>query len=110
MAGDRVLSLLGLAQRAGKLKSGNYAAEQSVKGGKAKVLLLAGDTSEASVKGYRDLCSYYEVPVLIYSDKESLGRALGKEYRSVVTVEDDGFAEKLVMLTNGGRSVNGEDQ
>lgn len=107
---DKVLSLLGLAQRAGKLKSGGFAAEQSVKGGKSKLLLVASDTSEASKKGYRDLCSHYGVEVTEYSDKESLGRALGKEYRSVVSVEDDGFAKKLVMLTDGGRSVHGENQ
>ena len=110
MVKDKVLSLLGLAQRAGKIRSGNFAAEESVKGGKSKLLLLAGDTSEASKKGYYDMCAYYGVKVAEYGDKEALGRALGKEYRSVISVEDDGFAKKLVMLTDGGRSVHGENQ
>ena len=110
MQQDRVLSLLGLAQRAGKIKSGNFAAEQSVKCGRSKLLLIAGDTSEASRKGYHDLCSHYGVAIVSYGDKDSLGRALGKEYRSVVSIEDDGFAKKLSMLTDGGKNVHGEDQ
>ena len=39
---DKVLSLLGLAQKAGKVQSGEYSCEMSVKKGKAALVILAG--------------------------------------------------------------------
>ncbi len=111
---DKVLSLLGLAQRAGKVKSGNFTVEESVKGGKARLILIAGDTSDASKKNIRDMCSYYQVECMEYSLKEDLGHALGKEFRSVISVEDEGFAKKLKTLLKGdikgGSAKNGKDQ
>ncbi|MBR1470867.1 MAG: ribosomal L7Ae/L30e/S12e/Gadd45 family protein [Lachnospiraceae bacterium] len=95
---DKLLSLLGLAQRAGKLGSGGFAAEQSIKGGKACLVIVSADTSEASKKQYRDMCAYYHVPYAEYADKEGLGHAIGKEFRSVVSVNDRGFAAALQKL------------
>ena len=111
---DKVLSLLGLAQRAGKIKSGNFTVEGSVKGGKAWLVLIAADTSDASKKNIRDMCSYYQVECMEYSRKESLGHALGKEFRSVISVEDQGFAKKIMALLEGdikgGSATDGKDQ
>ena len=111
---DKILSMLGLAQRAGKIKSGNFTVEQSVKGGKSQLVVIAGDTSEASKKNLRDMCSYYETDCVEYSAKESLGHALGKEFRSVVSVEDAGFAKKIKTLLEGdikgGSATDGKDQ
>ena len=111
---DKLLSLLGMAQRAGKLGSGGFAAEQSVKEGKSYLLIVSEDTSEASKKHYRDMCSYYRVPYFEYALKEELGHAIGKEFRSVVSVNDKGFAASLLKLTGksdkGGSAINGENQ
>lgn len=114
MKQDKILSLLGLAQRAGKIKSGNFTVEQSVKGGKSQLVIIADDTSEASKKNLRDMCSFYQVDHMEYSLKESLGHALGKEFRSVISVEDAGFADKIKTLLKeeykGGSATNGKDQ
>ena len=38
---DKVISLLGLAERAGKIASGEFAAEKAVKTGKARLIIVA---------------------------------------------------------------------
>ena len=38
---DRVLSLLGIAQKAGKVESGGFLCENAVKARKAKLVILA---------------------------------------------------------------------
>ncbi|MCR5251143.1 MAG: ribosomal L7Ae/L30e/S12e/Gadd45 family protein [Lachnospiraceae bacterium] len=98
MKQDRLLSLLGLAQRAGKIKSGNYAVEQSVKTGAACLVIMTCDTSDASKKHIRDMCTYYETTCREYADKERLGAAIGKEFRSVLSVEDSGFCKSILAL------------
>ena len=95
---DRLLSLLGLAQRAGKIKSGNFAVEQSVKSGASCLVILSRDTSEASKKHIRDMCAYYDVTCREYADKEQLGSAIGKEFRSVLSLEDAGFCKSVMAI------------
>ena len=50
MANNGVTFALGLAQKAGKLASGDYAVRSALKNGKAKLLLVAADAAENSKK------------------------------------------------------------
>ena len=54
----KLQGMIGLAARAGTVKSGEFAAEQSVRGGKAKLCLLASDASEGSIKKFTDMCGF----------------------------------------------------
>ena len=51
---DRVLSLLGLAARAGKIAAGGFSAEEAVKSRKARLVLIAEDTQSNTVKKFTD--------------------------------------------------------
>ena len=95
---DRILKLLGLAKRAGRLKSGSFQTEETIKGGKATLVLITEDSSDASKKGWVDMCKYYDVPYVFFGNKEELGHALGMEYRAVATLTDQGFADKIISL------------
>ena len=103
MKPDPVLQLLGLAQRAGRVKSGEFMTENMVKEGKAFLCIAAEDASDNTRKKFKDMCSYYNVPYMQYSDKETLGRAIGKEFRATMCVTDAGFAEQIQKrVLNGG--------
>ena len=96
MKPDKVLSLLGLSARAGKIASGEFAAETAVKSGKAAVVIVAEDASDNTKKLFHDKCSFYEVPVFDYGTKETLGHAIGKELRASVAVLDAGLANAII--------------
>ena len=109
---DRVLSLLGLAAKAGRIESGGFAAEKAVKSFRAFLVILAGDAQKNTAKRFGDMCTFYEVPLRRYGTRESLGHAIGKEYRSCLAVTDRGFAESMKKLLGSGeeRGCNGEDE
>ena len=96
MKNNKILSLVGLATKAGKTVSGEFSTEKSVKTGKGFLVLVAGDASENTKKKFRNLCSFYEVPVYFLFDKESLGRAMGKEFRASLAVQDENFAKAII--------------
>lgn len=96
MKPDKVLSLLGLSARAGKIASGEFAAETAVKSGKAELVIVAEDASANTKKLFHDKCSFYEVPVFDYGTKETLGHAIGKELRASVAVLDAGLANAII--------------
>ena len=97
---DKVLQLLSLAQRAGKVASGEFKTEESVKAYKAALVVVAGDASDNTKKKFENMCEYYKVPILIYSDKENLGHFIGKEFRASLAVLDSGLATKILSEHN----------
>lgn len=96
MKQSKIFSLLGLAYRAGKVDSGEFMTEKSVKGFKARLVLVGMDASDNTKKKFRDMCSFYAVPCYCYGTKEELGRAIGKEMRASAAVTDAGFAKTLI--------------
>ena len=68
MKQDKALAMIGLAQKAGKIVSGEFATEKAVKTGKAALVIVAGDASENTKKMFTNMCAFYEVPVYIYSE------------------------------------------
>ncbi len=95
MQNKKIFSLLGLCMKAGKLKSGGFQVEEAVKLGRAWLVLIAADASDNTVKKFGNMCSFYEVPYFRYGAKEELGRAIGREERSVIAVCDEGFSKSL---------------
>ena len=41
------------------------------------------------------MCTFYKVPIAFYSDKVSLGHAIGKEFRASLAVLDEGFGKQI---------------
>jgi ribosomal protein L7Ae-like RNA K-turn-binding protein len=99
----KIFQMLGLAFRAGKLASGEFSVESAVKEGKAYLVIVAQDASENTVKLFSDKCAFYQVPMERAGDKESLGRALGKEVRASIAVLDEGLANKIKELIEESR-------
>ena len=89
---SKALSLISLATKAGKTKSGEFSTEQEVKEGRAFLVVVAGDASDNTKKKFRNMCSFYEVPIYFYGDKDTLGHAMGKEFRASLAVTDAGLA------------------
>ncbi|MCI8298832.1 MAG: 50S ribosomal protein L7ae [Lachnospiraceae bacterium] len=95
MQNDRILSMLGLAAKAGKVASGEFSTEKAVKSGKAFLVIVSQEASENTKKMFRNMCSYYKVPIYLYAPKEALGNAIGKRFRASLAVLDQGFARSL---------------
>ncbi len=95
MMRDKVLSLVGLATKAGRLASGEFMTERSVKSGAAALVIVASDASENTKNMFRNMCEFYKVPIYFYADKDTLGHAMGKEFRASLAILDEGFAKGI---------------
>lgn len=98
MKPEKWISLLGLAQRAGKLISGESLVLKEIKSQKAKLVIISADASENTSKKLTDKCTNYEIPFRFVPSRIQLGRAIGKDERVVVAVLEEGFAKKLTSL------------
>lgn len=91
----KTLQLLGLAQRAGKVVSGEEIVLNAVRSGKCKLVLLATDSSPNTKKKFRDKCLTYDVMLFELGDRNTIGKAIGKDTRVVIGINDQGFANKI---------------
>ena len=99
---DRFLQLLGLATKAGKTVSGEFAVEQSIKRKDACLVIIAQDASGNTKKHFHDMCTYRGIPILIHGSRTDLGRSAGKHERASAAVLDQGFADKLISIKREG--------
>ena len=95
MAWNKAYGMIGMAMKAGKLASGEFATEKAVKTGLAALVIVSEDASENTKKKFRNMCEYYEVPVYFFGRKEELGHAIGKEFRASLAVLDAGLAKAI---------------
>lgn len=93
---DRVLSTLSIAKKAGKLSSGETAVLADIRSFNSYLVIIAGDASEGTKKKFTDKSAYYETPCRVYADKEALAHAIGKDIRSVISVNDEGLAGAIL--------------
>ena len=90
-----VIFALGLAQKAGKIASGDFAVKSALKGGKVKLLIIASDASDNSKKDIYYLAGLYSVKTIEILDREQLGMAIGKAKRTAIAVLDANFANMM---------------
>lgn len=97
----RVCSLLGFAQRAGQVASGEVAVEQAIRRRKALLVILATDASANTLKKTEALCMQRSVPTRQALTREQLGLAIGRSPRASVAILDSGFAGALAEALRG---------
>ena len=92
---SKAMSLISLATKAGRTASGEFCTEKEVKTGMAELVIVATDASDNTKKKFQNMCDFYEVPIYFYGDKDTLGHAMGKEFRATLAVTDAGFAKGI---------------
>lgn len=87
---------LSLAQKAGKLASGDQGVWDTLKKkGRARYVLIAADASPRTVEKIRYWCDTEKIPYGMALDRIRLGSAIGKAPRAAVVLLDDGFRKMM---------------
>lgn len=97
----RWAALLGLAARAGRVASGHEAIEAALRRGKARLLLIARDAGGSTIRSLAQHCRAGKVQVFLVSDKEFLGRAIGRPPRAAAAVLDERLAAAIAADLQG---------
>ncbi|EKU50486.1 L7Ae/L30e/S12e/Gadd45 family ribosomal protein [Staphylococcus massiliensis] len=98
MMKTQILNFLGLAMRAGKVKTGEDVIVNSLKKRQVKLVILPHDASDNAIKVMKNKCNTYQVPLRFFGQRHELGEAIGKGERVNVGITDNGFSKKLLSL------------
>ena len=95
---EKLLHLLGIARRAGRLSLGNDPAIEALRKGNTRLILFASDLSPRTAGGVEFAAKEEGVAaVRTKATMDEISMALGKR-TGVVAVNDVGFAKKLLAL------------
>ena len=94
---QKLANILGLAQRANRIISGEELVVRVIQDGKAKLVFLANDAAPNLTKKITDKSNYYQVEVSTVFSTLELSTAVGKA-RKVLAITDAGFTKKMRSL------------
>ena len=93
---NNILSLIGLAKKAGRVEAGEEPVGAAARARDARLILLAEDAADNTVRrashfAEAGACLLTKIP----ADKDALGRAVGRTSCAMLAVTDVGFAEAI---------------
>ena len=95
---EKLLPLLGIARKAGKLALGNDPAVDALRKGKSRLVLLACDLSQRTANGIRSAATEEGIDLVeLDATMDQIAMALGKR-TGIISVNDVGFSKKIVAL------------
>lgn len=94
---EHILSMLGLALKAGRVEVGEEPVGAAARTKKARVIFVAQDAAPSSVRRAQSFArTGSTLCVTLPAGKDTLGRSLGRTSVAMCAVTDIGFAESLV--------------
>lgn len=102
----RIYSMIGFAQRAGKVSSGTLAVRSSLLS-RACLLVMSSDISENTRDSLINASKKQKIPWITLGSKYELGTSVGKAYRVALTINDQGMTDSIIkLLKSRGEGLN----
>lgn len=92
--------LLGLAVRARKVITGTDAVELNLRRGRGSLLIITEDMAAGGAEKLMRQADGKSIRYMVFGNREELGHWTGKENRVVALVMDEGFARRLLELSD----------
>lgn len=104
---EKVLSLLGLAAKAGSLSYGAEATKAALCSGKANAAVVCSEISDKSLKEIRFFAAKRNIPVILLQkyDINTVSSAVGRKC-GILSVNNSSFAGAVLAAVQTGGNAN----
>lgn len=103
---NKIYSMLGLCMKAGKIAYGSDMCEENIKNKKAKVLIIANDTSDNTKKKFENISKRENIDLFFFGDINSISHSIGKNNKAIIAILEDGFANKIKDMLKELKGAN----
>ena len=93
----RILNMLGIANKAGKLVTGEDSVISGLQKRKVKMVFVSNDASASTVDKFDKKCFFYHVDCITLFNYEELSSAIGRN-RKIVGVTDSGICDAIKKI------------
>ncbi len=97
--GEKLLSMLGIARRAGKTAMGYDAAQSAMQNGECRLVVLASDLSDRTLRNISGVAEQTNTEIVRSGfGMDILGKAVGRKQTGIIAINDSGFAKSIKGL------------
>lgn len=107
----RVLGMLGISAKAGKVVCGTDATIEDIEKHKVKLVIVAENASDRTKKNMKFVCDKNKVPIFEFGDIDEISKTIGKSNKAIIGIKSKSLSEEIAKLikNNGGGLIHGED-
>lgn len=105
MINKKILGLIGLATKAGKICFGADSVESQIKRKKVYLVIVAQDASDRTKEKFKKMCEEYEVLMIVEGEIETLSKAIGKSNKAIIGIADENLVNEIQKINNGGEFI-----
>ena len=102
MIKNKVYGLLGITAKAGKIAFGTDSCLEMISKHKLKLVIVAEDSSERTIKNFKEKCEQNNIDFYIFGKKDDLSKSIGKVNKTVIGIKDKNLAGAIIKILNGG--------
>lgn len=103
---DKIMAMLGLCMKAGKLAYGSDMCEEKVKYKQVSLLIVADDASTNTKEKFSRVAKNNNIKIYFFSTIDELSSRIGKNNKAVYGIMDQNFAKKMNQLLEGVKGAN----
>ena len=105
MVNKKILGLIGLSAKAGKVSFGSDSVENDLKRNSVKLVIVAEHSSDRTKSKFRKICDKYNIPIIETGEIESLSKAIGKKNKAIIGIKDINLSNEIKKINNGGEAI-----
>ena len=105
MINKKILGLIGISAKAGKVDFGADSVESQIKKRKTNLVIIAEDSSDRTKDKFKKLCINYNIPYIICGQIEELSKAIGKVNKAIIGIKDLNLSKEIQKINNGGEII-----
>lgn len=102
---NKIYGLLGICAKAGDIVSGTDVTIETVEKKKAKLVIVATDCSEKTIKNIKFISNKNDVPIYVFGNIEEISKSIGKSNRGVIAIKNENIAKEIVKRICGGDTI-----
>ncbi len=102
---NRILGLIGIATKAGKVIAGSEAVEEAIINKKAKLVIVTKDASARTKDHIKRYCEQNKIMFSIFGVNEEMSKAIGKANKAVICIKDKNLGEEIYKIICGGEAI-----
>ena len=102
---SKVLGLIGIATKAGKIAFGTESVIETIENKKARLVIFAQDASEKARENMTYKCEKSGIPIVAFGTIDILSHAIGKENKAVISIKDKNLGEEIYKIICGGEAI-----
>ena len=101
----KILGLIGLGARAGKICFGADSVEEKIKNKKVYLIIVAIDASERTKEKFKKISEQNDIPIIIDEEIDTISKAIGKSNKAILGIEEQNIANEILKINNGGEII-----